>query len=148
MEIGKNILSADEKVIRSVRMHWIVFVKPILCLMIIGVPLDNIINHGPIFKVIFLIWIIACLLRYEVFCCVVTDKRIIFRNGVFNRVVSDIKIDKAESITSQESFLGRLLGYGTIRISTSGNAQCYRYVDKPAMIRSAINEVNAEREKS
>lgn len=50
----------------------------------------------------------------------VTSKRILFKSGLLNRTVIEVKLRRFESITISQNPLGLILGYGTITITGMG----------------------------
>lgn len=50
----------------------------------------------------------------------VTNKRVVMKLGILNRSVSDLLLDKIETINVEQSWRGRLLGYGTVVLTGTG----------------------------
>jgi len=48
---------------------------------------------------------------------IITSKRVFHKNGLLNRTVIELKLNKFESITVKQSFAGRIFNYGTITIT-------------------------------
>lgn len=49
-----------------------------------------------------------------------TDRRVYARSGVLGTTVSQLTYDKITDITYQQDLLGRILGYGSVTLSTAG----------------------------
>jgi hypothetical protein len=47
---------------------------------------------------------------------VVTTRRVLQVSGVFNRTVSDTNLDKVNDVVLTQSLLGRIFGFGTVKI--------------------------------
>jgi hypothetical protein len=58
----------------------------------------------------------------------VTDKRIVVIGGLACRAAAAMSADKVTGLTLQRTALGRLLGYGTLIITSSGRRQAFRKV--------------------
>lgn len=54
---------------------------------------------------------------------VVTNKRVLGKRGILGVKTIDILLDKIESVTVNAGFIGRIIGYYTIRISGSGTTK-------------------------
>ena len=51
----------------------------------------------------------------------VTNKRVIAKSGFLRRHSLEVNLDKVESVTVNQSFTGRLLGFGTLRVRGTGS---------------------------
>ena len=51
-----------------------------------------------------------------------TDRRVYARSGLFGTTVRQLTYDKITDITYRQDVLGRLLGYGTVSLTTAGGA--------------------------
>lgn len=71
---------------------------------------------------------------------VLTNKRIVFKHGFIRRDVVELQLNKAEAIAFQETFWGRIFGFGTIVVTTGGATNAYKYVKNPLDFRKAISE--------
>ncbi len=72
---------------------------------------------------------------------VCTSRRIVFKTGIISIKTAEIKIDKIESIQIEQSFWGRIFGYGNICFSGTGTAKVeFFYVDNPWQIKPQIEE--------
>ncbi|MBR1649224.1 MAG: PH domain-containing protein [Alphaproteobacteria bacterium] len=71
-----------------------------------------------------------------------TTRRVIFKTGIVSVQTSEIKIDKIESIQIEQSFWGRILGYGNISFSGTGTARVdFKYVSSPWRVKPEIEDV-------
>lgn len=74
-----------------------------------------------------------------------TDKRIIAKFGFIRREVVELNLHKAESIIVNQSILGRILGYGSIKIrGTGGGNAPIPYISNPLDFKKAVSEVISE----
>ena len=71
---------------------------------------------------------------------VVTNKRVVFKLGFIRRDVVELQLNKAEAIAFQETFWGRIFGFGTIVVTTGGATNVYKYVKNPLAFRRAVSE--------
>ncbi len=75
------------------------------------------------------LWLIGVLMLWEAFIIkqttelAITTKRVIAKFGFFNRTVIELKLQRFESITIEQSLLGRLFNYGTITVTGMGGVK-------------------------
>lgn len=70
-----------------------------------------------------------------------TNRRVVFKTGIISIKTAEIKIDKIESIQIEQSFWGRILGYGDICFSGTGTAKVEFFkVDDPWKVKPEIEE--------
>jgi uncharacterized membrane protein YdbT with pleckstrin-like domain len=69
----------------------------------------------------------------------VTDRRVIYKRGFINRYTVEMNVSKIETVDVDQSFWGRLLGYGTLIVrGTGAGIEPLRMVANPVELRSAI----------
>jgi uncharacterized membrane protein YdbT with pleckstrin-like domain len=71
---------------------------------------------------------------------VITDRRVIQMRGVLNKEVSDSILDKLNDVKTDQSFLGRIFGYGDIEILTASEAgvNMLRMINDPLGFKRAM----------
>lgn len=127
------------------RLHWWIFVFPIIMLLFSIFLLwreSQVVLQitGGVLCVISLWSIVNRLILRLTSDFVVTNKRVILKTGVLRRNVSDLQLNKTEGLIFQESIVGRILGFGTIIVTTGGITNTYPYIASPLLFRRAINE--------
>jgi uncharacterized membrane protein YdbT with pleckstrin-like domain len=69
----------------------------------------------------------------------VTDRRVIYKTGVFQRHSMEMNVSKVETVGVNQSILGRILGYGTVVVrGTGGSFEPIPYIGDPLNFRSHI----------
>lgn len=69
----------------------------------------------------------------------VTDRRVIYVRGFFNRQSVEVHMNQIESVDVDQTLLGRLFGYGDVTIHGTGNTyDPLRAVDRPMALRNEI----------
>ena len=69
----------------------------------------------------------------------VTDRRVLIKSGLLRRSTTELIITKIESVSVSETFLGRLLGYGTVTVrGTGGTPEVFERVADPLEFRRRI----------
>jgi uncharacterized membrane protein YdbT with pleckstrin-like domain len=66
--------------------------------------------------------LIKALIYYYNSDFVLTDRRVISKFGLLSRTTSEQRLSKVESIHVYQSFLGRLLNYGTVTVTGTGSS--------------------------
>ena len=69
----------------------------------------------------------------------VTNRRVIYKSGIFSRRTVEMNVDQIESVEVHQSIAGRLLGYGDIAVHGTGEGiENISLVADPLTLRSAI----------
>jgi uncharacterized membrane protein YdbT with pleckstrin-like domain len=70
---------------------------------------------------------------------VLTDRRVIYKTGLFKRHTMEMNRSKVETVGVDQSVFGRLLNYGTIIVrGTGGSFEPIRHIDDPLTFRNHI----------
>ena len=73
---------------------------------------------------------------------VLTDNRFIQKTGWIVRHTEDIRIDRMEEVNLDQSFLGRILDYGDVRISGVGTGHIrLKMIDSPIEFQKTLNDL-------
>ena len=117
-----NNLIRDEVVVYETKYHWKIFIslKALLTLFI-----------GP------------ALARWsDEF--VITNKRIICKTGIFSHKTFEMNLNKIESVNVDQSFMGRILGYGSVTIiGTGGTRESFPDIGSAVDFRKKFQEVSS-----
>jgi uncharacterized membrane protein YdbT with pleckstrin-like domain len=74
-----------------------------------------------------------------------TNKRLIYRTGFLVRAAGELPLENVEAMFILEPLLGRLLGYGTVAVSTLGGLQFpLRFIGKPHVFHAALQRAVAD----
>ena len=74
-----------------------------------------------------------------------TNKRLIYRTGFLVRAAGELPLENVEAMFILEPLLGRLLGYGTVAVSTIGGLQFpLRFIGKPHIFHAALQRAVAD----
>lgn len=149
MSYVSTVLQPGETVIRTGRLHWITYDKAILVLIVGCVLLwfedaqqfDRVIIAvtALLAALVFLFFLVQAWFIQWTTEFAVTDRRIIYKRGFINRHTAEMHMDKVESVKVDQSILGRILGYGTLRVLGTGQGiEDIRRIASPLELRSAI----------
>jgi len=120
-------LSAGEEIAGLFEQHWVVRIPMVLwLLLVITFPLA-----------------IYEYLRVRHTELGVTNKRVISKTGIISRKSEEMKLTSIETVEIDQSILGRILGYGNIKVSGRGSSDVlFRNVDDPMGVKRAIESVS------
>ena len=143
----KGTLSENEEIKEIVKLHWlnysgtfllglITLLSVMMCFMG-GRILDNL--------MIVLLFIILTIYRFLTFWLtemVITNKRIIYKRGIFSIKTKELENAKVESVLLEQSVLGRIFGYGSICFSGTGASKVkFEKINDPLVTKSQIESV-------
>lgn len=143
------VLQPGEKVVHRGHLHWVLYWQALalaivaVVLLLVTPPQDGLratlrIAAGVAGVLAFLAAVKA---GYDQWITevAVTDRRVIYKRGLIRRVTAEMHIDKVESVSVNQSILGRLLDYGTIDMrGTGGGIEDLRTMADPIAFRNAI----------
>ena len=108
MSYIEQSLGANEKIVAVARFHWIKYAQAWLALIFLGIVLIG-------------IWIFFdMMIRMWTTEIGVTTYRFIEKTGWFTLKTNEIALPNIEGVRVTQSFLGRILGYGHVRIEGTG----------------------------
>jgi uncharacterized membrane protein YdbT with pleckstrin-like domain len=135
MGFPENILDPDEHVVRNLRPHWRRVAAPVvLAPVVVGLasygwfalPDDSarrylrwVILAAAL--VILLWWSLRPFLFWLTTRYVVTDRRVLMRNGVLSRTGRDVPLTRVNDVSFSRSIVERLFGSGTLIIESAGD---------------------------
>jgi uncharacterized membrane protein YdbT with pleckstrin-like domain len=118
--VNDNLIN-DERVELETTYHWIIFLS---------------------LRSLFTLFIAPLIDRYtDEFA--ITNKRVIIKTGLISRKTFEMNNSKIESVNVDQGILGRILGYGTIRIVGSGGTkEVFPNIRKPLQFRKKFQEMS------
>ncbi|MCH7947447.1 MAG: PH domain-containing protein [candidate division Zixibacteria bacterium] len=135
--IEKNLLNG-ENILYSGKMHWVVFLWPIIWLIIGLMLLDS---FGGLLILIAFGTGMASLINYTTSEFGVTNKRVIVKVGFIRRNSLEVLLNKVEGIQVNQGILGRILGYGSITVTgTGGTKDPFHKIAAPLEFRKKVQE--------
>jgi len=74
---------------------------------------------------------------------VITNKRVIMKTGFISRKTFEMNLQKIESVNVDQSFWGRLMGFGTVSIiGTGGSRESFADIANPLLFRRKFQEMD------
>ncbi|WP_306541308.1 PH domain-containing protein [Dysgonomonas sp.] len=143
--IEKNLQSGEE--IKYVaKLHFFLFVQPILLLLIGAIlasspkEISAITHYAGLLILFFgIISLLSRILIKVGSSSAVTNKRVVLKTGVVSRRAIDLVLAKCEGLHIKQSVLGRIFNFGTITVTTGGASSSYPYIADPLAFRKEIN---------
>jgi uncharacterized membrane protein YdbT with pleckstrin-like domain len=127
MSYIEQSLGSGERIVAKARFHWWYTLKAVLALVVLGWVLIGI--------VIFF----AMMIRKWTTELAVTTHRFVEKTGLFTLRTNEIALQNIEGVRVEQSFWGRILGYGHIRIEGTGvDAVNIPDIADPIAFRAAI----------
>jgi uncharacterized membrane protein YdbT with pleckstrin-like domain len=154
-----KVLLPDEQLRAAGRLHWAIYLKGWICLIIalaagidffhlrgssgadstadgISLVLEVV---GGFFLVVGLFMLFSAWVRRTTTEIVVTDRRILFKEGFVRRRTMEMNMNKVETVDVVQSIPGRIFNYGTILIRGTGSSyEPLRLIGDPLALRNAI----------
>ena len=141
--IEKHLMQ-DEKVVSKAKLHWIVYFGPgLVTLLAIGLLFIS--DFSWLLRICLMLGVWLCALIWAVAIdggkqYVVTTRRIIFKHGIIKRSSLELLLRKCEGIKVEQSIMGRILGYGTVLVTTGEATNRYDYIRHPVTFSTCINQ--------
>jgi uncharacterized membrane protein YdbT with pleckstrin-like domain len=153
MKYVQRVLQPGETVVHRAHLHWLIFLRAIgLAVLALACLVAELIYQPsePLVATTFIV--VACFFALVAFESAlrawirrvttefaVTDRRVIYKPGLFSRHTLEMNRGKVESVDVEQSFTGRLFGYGTIMLRGTGSTHepIYHIAD-PLTFRSRI----------
>lgn len=134
---NRNLL-ANEEVRYRASLHWIIYVPTIIWLML-GFVFEGA-SIAWIFVFIAICSFFRALLRKLGSEFILTNKRVVLRQGIISRKTVEIILAKCEGVSVDQGVLGRILNYGTLVVTTGGATSRFNFVKGPVTFRNRVNE--------
>jgi uncharacterized membrane protein YdbT with pleckstrin-like domain len=151
MKYVEQVLQPGEKVTYATSLHWLVYLRFIVlmilalaCLIVWGSVSEPAVKvilgvAAVVFILIALVSGLSALIRRSTTELAVTDRRVIYKTGIFQRHSMEMNLSKVETVGVNQSILGRILGYGTVIVrGTGGSFEPVAFIGDPLNFRSHI----------
>nr|WP_294483190.1 PH domain-containing protein [uncultured Bacteroides sp.] len=145
MSYIQNNLQAGEEIKYKADIHWYIFVLPTV-LLLLGAFLSSaqtsfIYYIGLLLLLLGLFQLIKRVLLKMGAEYVITNKKVILKSGILSRDALELILSKCEGLRINQSIMGRILGFGSIVVTTGGATNTFKFIANPIKFR---NEINAQ----
>lgn len=149
-------LLPGERVLYKTRLHWVLFARPVLVILI-GAGLIVAVRQlggqaeatrwatwiGLGIVAIGVLWGFVHWVELRTSEFAVTTSRVIFKVGLVARYTTELLLSKVESIAVQQTLSGRILGFGDLTvIGTGGTREVFRRVRDPITFRNYVQQAS------
>jgi len=138
-------LLPNERIVARTARNKIVLIFPMLLAMLFAIAgLGALISRqaaGLVFPLLLLATGIGGIawMMYKSADFAVTTSRLILKQGLISRRTVELQLNKIEAVNVDQSLLGRILGYGTLRVGgTGGTKEVFSIVNHPGAFRTAV----------
>jgi uncharacterized membrane protein YdbT with pleckstrin-like domain len=153
MPYPKKLLNSDESVALDLHPHWWYFFEAAATLALsiaVGIVIRVVLDEGNARKylgyialvaiVLSAIWLLVRYLKWVTTNFVITNDRIIFRQGVLAKHGIEIPLDRVNNVNFNQSVFERILGAGDLLIESGGEDGQQRFTDvrKPQRVQNLI----------
>jgi uncharacterized membrane protein YdbT with pleckstrin-like domain len=143
-------LKQDENVVLVIRPHWILLFWPVfftVAALAAGILIGG---YGYIIPLAFICYAWYKIVERNKNLWAVTDLRIIDEYGVFSHNSKESPLDKINNVSYNQTFWGRILGYGNVQIQTAAEigSTTYYNVEKPKELKDTITQMQEDYKKS
>jgi hypothetical protein len=148
MSYVQTVIKPDERILATGHMHWIVYARGALVLVVALIVLLLPVAEGiaPLLRIVG--WLLALLglvplvqawFQKGTTEIAVTNLRVIQKRGFIRRVTGEMNMDKVESVIVDQTLFGRLFDYGSIVVRGTGSGiEGLHFIARPIELRSAI----------
>ena len=134
--IASNLM-ADEQLIFITRLHWANFLGAVYMLQVGFI-------FGDLWWLLFGIGVLMgvhAMMNFAITEFGVTNKRVMAKTGFLRPRSLEMLLNHVESISVDQGFLGRFLGYGTIVVGGQGGiAERFPGIAQPFVLERYVNE--------
>lgn len=153
MRYVQRVLQPGETVAHQAHLHWLIFIRAIGFLIVALVFLLGELTSRPGEPIIATaIVVVGCFflllaaesglrawIRRVTTEFAVTDRRVIYKTGLFSRHTLEMNRSKVESVDVDQPLLGRIFGYGTVVLRGTGSTfEPIYHIADPLTFRSHI----------
>jgi uncharacterized membrane protein YdbT with pleckstrin-like domain len=145
-----KILRPGEQIIVTGKLHWIIYLPAIVLVLLSFVIFGLGFHEDPKTEIIasvlafvaapigVVLGIMAWFKQWTAEI-VVTNHRVIYKKGFIRRHTAEMNMDKVESVTVDQTIMGRVLDYGAVDIRGTGEGFEHLHgIGSPIVLRNAI----------
>lgn len=143
--IERNLLP-DERVLFRTKKHIIIFLLPVLLLIFSAYATSYMAANDVLAAVQWAPWFVTVLiwcnvgLNYITSEFVVTNKRVLMREGFFVRHSNELRLATISQVNVEQSIFGQILNYGTVSLNAFGAFDAFPLIAKPFLFQKAVNQ--------
>jgi membrane protein YdbS with pleckstrin-like domain len=150
----RKLLAPGEDVVLETHPNWSILVpRTSLFLLVVAVCVAIVVlwSSAPLwfgyvllgFAGLFFLALLAKIVMWRSTTLVLTNRRVVYRTGVFRRLGREIPLDRVQDVTYTQSLAERLVGAGSLTIESAGagGEEPFPDIRHPAEVQSLINRL-------
>ena len=148
----RTSLKSNEKILIIIRQHWLRLILPITVWLVTGVILIGFLKSTASF-IITLILSLYPIYEYlnwkhNLWC--VTNLRVVDESGFLSRYSKESPLDKINNVEYDQTFWGRIFGFGNVDIQTAAEMgeTTYQLIHHPKLLKDTITHAQEEYKKA
>ena len=132
MSFIEESLSSGETLVARFKLHWLARL-PLVLWILLAVPTLGITLLLALYE----------FLRVRGIEQGVTNKRVIYKAGIVGRKSEEMKLASIETVEIEQGIMGRLLGFGDVKITGRGTSDLvFRRIADPMSVKRRIESVS------
>jgi len=142
----KTQLKKDEKLILVTKLHWLTMAVPFLITLVLIIAGFLIGGYGLLLGLAGVSYFAYKIIDRNNNIWAVTDHRVIDEFGVFSNNSKESPLDKINNVTYQQTFWGKMFGFGNVQIQTAAEigSTTYSMVANPRHLKDSITRMQEE----
>jgi uncharacterized membrane protein YdbT with pleckstrin-like domain len=143
--IDRNLLPGEQILYRT-KKHLIVFFYPLVLTIFVVYAQSYMHNNFILARVEWVPYIVVLIfwgfvgIEYLTSEFVVTDKRIMMREGFFIRHTNELRITTISQVNVEQNLIGQMLDYGTVALNAFGAYDAFYQIAHPITFQKYANE--------
>ena len=136
MSYVSRVLQPGETVVHTTTLHWFIYLGALrwaviaailLAIGLGGRTMPEEVKIGleaaaALMALVAIIKALDALIRRATTELAITDRRVIYKIGLFRRSTFEMNLSKVESVGVEQSLLGRMLGFGVVEVKGTGSS--------------------------
>lgn len=143
--IDRNLV-ADERILFRTKKHLIIFFYPIVLLIFTIYAANYMAGNVILAQVQWAPWVVTLIfwaytwIEYQTSDFAVTNKRVIMREGFFNRHMAEMRLSTISQVNIDQGIIGQMLNFGTISLHAFGAMDAFTMLARPNEFQKFVNE--------
>lgn len=123
MNYVETVLMPGETIIEKAQIHWFIFVLDVMILLAALLLMENYLMLAIALGAVGIFAALKDLIYYLTTELALTNKRVIAKFGWIQRHTIELSLSRVESLTVNQSLVGRAFNFGTLTINGIGGIQ-------------------------
>jgi uncharacterized membrane protein YdbT with pleckstrin-like domain len=136
--IEKN-LSANEQILYRGKIHWCIYLRCVFFFIVAFLANDLSMGFAGLIFFLGIISLVLAILSTNSAEFAITNKRVILKTGVLKRKFVELQLNKSEGLRIEQGIIGRMFNFGTIKITSAGVTEDFKYLTKPFEFKKQVN---------